>query len=68
MVTENPMSQRRYTEREHCRTFLSPAVDFLLEQIRRYPGQITLIAIGPLMNVGGALDKDAATSETEAVC
>jgi inosine-uridine nucleoside N-ribohydrolase len=32
-----------------------------LEQIRKYPGEITLIAIGPLMNVGGAIDKDAAT-------
>ncbi len=62
MVTENPMSQRRYTEREHLSNVPHPpAVDFLLEQIRRYPGQITLIAIGPLMNVGGALDKDAAT-------
>ena len=25
------------------------------------PGEITLIAIGPLMNVGAAIDKDAAT-------
>ena len=37
------------------------AVEFLLEQIRKYPGEITLIAIGPLMNVGAAIDKDAAT-------
>jgi len=61
-VTENPMSQRRYGEREHSTNGRHPpAVDFLLEQIRRYPGQITLIAIGPLMNVGAAIDKDAAT-------
>ena len=33
----------------------------MLEQIRKYPGEITLIAIGPLMNVGAAIDKDAAT-------
>jgi inosine-uridine nucleoside N-ribohydrolase len=36
-------------------------VEFLLEQVRKYPGEITLIAIGPLMNVGAAIDKDAAT-------
>jgi inosine-uridine nucleoside N-ribohydrolase len=36
-------------------------VDFILEQIRRYPGQITLIAIGPLMNVGTLIDKDPQT-------
>lgn len=35
--------------------------DFLLEQIRKYPGQITLIAIGPLTNLAAAIDKDPAT-------
>ncbi len=59
---KNPLSQRRYAEGGHFAKSSHPAaVDFLLEQIRRYPGQITLIAIGPLMNVGGAIDKDAAT-------
>lgn len=37
------------------------AVTFLLDQIRQSPGQITLVAIGPLMNVGTAIDKDAET-------
>src|SRR5207253_1906437 len=37
------------------------AVAFLLDQIRRNSGQLTLIAIGPLMNVGAAIDKDPAT-------
>jgi purine nucleosidase len=36
-------------------------VEFLLGQIQKYPGEITLIAIGPLMNLGAAIDKDAAT-------
>jgi len=59
---KNPLSQRRYAEGGHFAKSSHPAaIDFLLEQIRRYPGQITLIAIGPLMNVGGAIDKDAAT-------
>jgi purine nucleosidase len=34
------------------------AVDFLLAQARRYPHQVTLIAIGPLTNVGAAIDRD----------
>jgi len=61
-VTKNPMTQRRYAEGGHvAKSSHPPAVDFLLEQIRRYPGQITLIAIGPLMNVGATIDKDPAT-------
>ena len=30
----------------------TPAVDFLAETIRKHPGQITLIAVGPLQNIG----------------
>jgi purine nucleosidase len=56
-----PMSQRRYAESHFAKASHGDAVDFLLEQIRKYPGEITLIAIGPLMNVGAAIDKDAAT-------
>ena len=37
------------------------AVDFLLGQIRAHPGQITLIAIGPLFNVQAAIERDPAT-------
>jgi len=37
------------------------AVAFLLEQIRAHPGQITLIAIGPLFNIQAAIDRDPAT-------
>ena len=37
------------------------APDFILDQIRRHPGEITLIAIGPQTNLGAAIDKDAAT-------
>ena len=60
--TGHPMSQRRYAEGG---LFAKPshpnAVDFLLEQIARYPTEITLIGIGPLINVGAAIDKDPAT-------
>jgi inosine-uridine nucleoside N-ribohydrolase len=37
------------------------AVDFLLEQARKAPAEITLVAIGPLTNVGAAIERDAAT-------
>jgi len=36
-------------------------VGFLLDQIRAHPGQITLIAIGPLNNVQAAIERDPAT-------
>jgi purine nucleosidase len=37
------------------------AVQFLLDQIRQNPGEITLIAIGPLTNLGVAIERDPAT-------
>ena len=37
------------------------AVSFLLEQIKLYPDQITLVALGPLTNIGAAIDRDPAT-------
>jgi len=37
------------------------AVDFILDTIRRYPGQITLVSIAPFTNVGAAIDRDPAT-------
>jgi inosine-uridine nucleoside N-ribohydrolase len=56
------MNQQRYGEGGHFAKASHPdAVTFLLEQIRQHPGEITLIAIGPLMNVGAAIDQDAAT-------
>jgi inosine-uridine nucleoside N-ribohydrolase len=61
-ATKNPMSQLKYGDGGHFRKAShGAAVEFLLEQIRKYPGEITLIAIGPLMNLGAAIDKDAAT-------
>jgi len=37
------------------------AVEFLLDTIRKNPGEITLVAIGPLTNIGAAIEKDAET-------
>lgn len=61
-TTPTEMSQRRYAEGGHFgKSSHGDAAEFLLDQIRRHPGEITLIAIGPLMNVGAAIDRDAAT-------
>jgi inosine-uridine nucleoside N-ribohydrolase len=57
--TKAVMNQRHYGE---VSRFAKPthanAIDFILDQIRRYPGQITLVAIGPLTNIGPLIDKD----------
>jgi purine nucleosidase len=34
-------------------------VEFLLEQAKKAPGEVTLVAIGPLTNIGAAIDRDA---------
>lgn len=47
---------RQATERKH-----PDGVEFLLEQIRAHPGEITLIGIGPLTNVQAAIERDPAT-------
>jgi inosine-uridine nucleoside N-ribohydrolase len=61
-TSKSSFTQRRYAEAGHFAKASHPqAVDFIRDQIRRYPGEITLIAIGPLMNVGALLDKDPET-------
>jgi purine nucleosidase len=58
----NSFTQRRYAEGGRFARGSHPeAVNFILEQIRKNPGEITLVAIGPLVNVGGLIDKDAGT-------
>jgi len=37
------------------------AVAFILDQARLHPGEITLIAVAPLTNIGAAIDRDPAT-------
>lgn len=54
--------QRRYGEEGHFpRSAHPPAVEFILREIRRFPGEITLVTIGPLTNVGALIDMDAET-------
>jgi inosine-uridine nucleoside N-ribohydrolase len=54
-------SQARWAEAGPASKTHPSAVDFLLEQIRQQPGEITLVTIAPLTNIGAAIDRDAAT-------
>jgi purine nucleosidase len=53
-------SQARWAQRQPARTHPA-AVDFLLDQIKRHPGEITLIGLAPLTNVGAAIERDPVT-------
>jgi purine nucleosidase len=55
------LSQDAYAEGGPADQNYPDAVDFLLDQIRLHPTEITLIAIGPETNLGAAIDRDAAT-------
>jgi inosine-uridine nucleoside N-ribohydrolase len=60
--TKSNFTQRRYAEGgRFARSSHPDAVTFIHEQIRKNPGQITLVAIGPLVNVGALIDRDAET-------
>lgn len=56
----NPMTQAAYALRQPKRKY-GDGIDFMLRQIRLHPGQVTLIAIGPLFNVETALSVDPVT-------
>ena len=58
--TTNVLSQRKYALQSPDRPH-SDGVTALLDAVRKQPGQITLIAIGPLFNIGAAIDRDPAT-------
>jgi inosine-uridine nucleoside N-ribohydrolase len=58
--TTNHFTQAAYARQAPDRKH-GDAAAFLLNQIRAYPGQITLIAIGPLFNVQAAIARDPAT-------
>lgn len=56
----NVFSQAAYAQREPDHKH-ADGVAFLLDEIRRHPGEITLIAIGPEDNIGAAIQRDPAT-------
>jgi purine nucleosidase len=53
-------SQSKYADRGPERAWPA-AVDFILQQIREHPGEITLIEIGPETNLGAAIARDPET-------
>lgn len=54
-----PFSQARWASRlPEPKNSWPSALDFLLEQIRSSPGEITLISVSPLSNVGALIDRD----------
>lgn len=55
------LSQALYAQGGPAEQNYPNAVDFLLEQIKLHPGEITLISIGPETNLGAAIERDAAT-------
>lgn len=56
----NVFTQAAYANREPDHKH-PDGVKFLLDTIRAHPGAVTLIAIGPLANVGEAIKRDPAT-------
>ena len=58
--SKTPFSQARWAQAGPPAKSHPAAVDFLLGQIRQHPGEITLVAIAPLTNVGAAIDRDPA--------
>ncbi len=61
------MAKSTFTQTRWASQFPEPqkgwpdAIDFVLNTIRRNPGQITLISIAPFSNVGALIDRDPAT-------
>ncbi len=57
--TDNVMTQKAYAMRAPA-TIHADGADFLLSQAKKHPGEITLIAIGPLFTVQAAIERDPA--------
>jgi purine nucleosidase len=58
--TDNVFTQAAYARQAPERTHEAGA-EFILKEIRKYPGAITLIGIGPLVTVQAAIERDPAT-------
>ena len=60
-VSQIPVPKREQDRYDACEKDRPDAVGFILQSARAHPGQITLIAIGPLFNVQAAIERDPAT-------
>jgi inosine-uridine nucleoside N-ribohydrolase len=57
-----PFTQARYAQRAMAPSQPpQDAIDFILREIKRQPGQVTILALGPLTNIGAVIARDAAT-------
>jgi purine nucleosidase len=57
---KNGLSQAAWANQFPDRAY-PDAISFILETIRKNPGEITLICVAPLTNIGALLEKDPAT-------
>jgi inosine-uridine nucleoside N-ribohydrolase len=55
--TDNLLTQRAYAEQSPAHTH-PDGVAAMLAAAKSHPGEITLLAIGPLFNIGAAIDRD----------
>ncbi len=45
---------------ERVKPVEKPAAEFIIETLRRYPHQVTIISVGPVTNLGDVIDQDPA--------
>ena len=60
-MPESHFTQRRYGERDGIRRPAPDAIESTLSLIRKYPNEITLIAVGPMYNLAAMIDRDKET-------
>jgi len=57
---EAKFSQAAWARRAESRSH-ADAIEFILRTIREHPGDVTLISVAPLTNLGAAIDRDPQT-------
>ena len=59
-AAKSDFTQKKWAEGSPDRTY-PDAIGFMLDTIRKYPGEITLVSVAPLTNVGALIEKDPQT-------
>jgi inosine-uridine nucleoside N-ribohydrolase len=59
-TTTNGFTQSAYAHADHHALSTRSAADLILATAHAHPGQVTLVAIGPLNNIGDAITQDPA--------
>jgi purine nucleosidase len=57
--SKSNFTQKQWASEGGVETVQPGAVEFLLDHAKKSPGEVTLVAIGPLTNIGAAIDRDA---------